>query len=165
MMTGMARLPESRVPTFMSACLTPQLAAQVSPHPCSCDLQHPPWLMWRRDRAGSRKKGDSLFSFSRQCLSLFMTSPAWPGTWRDPRENVQRTIHWRQWLPRQTQSSAVALWLITKQWPPCPSLWGSQLAWSLIWMRAITESHARLSYEGWIMVIFGEKEGLGGLTH
>lgn len=107
----------SREPgSHFNVCLPYSLAlAQISPHPCSCDLQCPPWLMWRRDRAESRGKGDSLFSFSLHCLSLFMTSPAWPGTRRDPRENVQRTIHRRQWLPRQTQSSAVALWLITKQ--------------------------------------------------
>lgn len=72
MMTGTARLPESQVPTLMSACLTPLLSAQVSPHPCSCDLQRPPWLMWRRDRAGSRGKGNSLFSFSLSPLSLFI---------------------------------------------------------------------------------------------
>lgn len=162
MMTRMARLPQIWVPTLMSACLTPLLSAQVSPHPCPCDLQCPPWLMWRRDRAGSRGKGDSLFSFFLHCLSLFMTSPAWPGTWCDPRETVHCATHWWQWLPRQTQSSAVAFWLITRQKPPCPSLWGSQLAWSLDWMKVITEKVGPWGVNnGYIW----EKEGLGGLTH
>ena len=159
MMTGMAGLPESQVPTLMSPCLTPLLSAQVSPHPCPSDLQRPRWLLGGWGAVGQslkqRKGGIHCSLFSLHCLSLFMTSPAWPGTWRDPRG--ERAAH--SALVTVTQAECCGSLSDYKTMAPLPITLRESAGWKFGWMRAITGSHARLDHEGWVMARFGNAGG------
>ena len=86
MMTGMARLWETQVPTLMSPCLTPLLLAQVSPHPCPLIYNVPSGWRGRGHRAAGRGEGGggfivrflsplSLFIYD---ISSMTRDTAWP---------------------------------------------------------------------------------------
>ena len=167
MMTGMAGLPESQVPTLMSPCLTPLLSAQVSPHPCPSDLQRPRWLLGGWGGSGTeleaKERGDSLFSFLSP-LSLFiydissMTGDvAWPqGRTCGPQRAGDGDPSWVLWLSFWLQDNG-------------PAAHHSEgVSWVKVWLN---ESYHRIARKvGPRGVSNGEiwergRGGVGGLTH
>lgn len=89
--------------------------------PGPCDLQRPPWLMWRRDR----REGVFIVLFLPP-LSLYLwhLQHDW-GHGVTPGTLVPVT-------PRQTQSRAVAFWLIAAQKPPAHHSEG--VSWPEVWL-------------------------------
>ncbi len=161
MMTGMARLPESQVPTLMSPCLTLLLSAQVSPHPCPLIYNVPGGGGGKRDRAGSKGEGGFIVLFLSP-LSLFIYDIS--SMTRDmarPQGERAACNTLVMVTPKAEQAECCGFLADRKTIAPLPVTLRESAALKFGWMRAITGLHARLDHEEWIMVIFGSAGGSG----
>lgn len=111
--TEAAAALQCHVPTLMSPSLTSLAVGSgfatppaSTPPPCPLIYCTPCGSQAEGRSSSSRKGGGvgeslcggcSLFPFLFHCLSLFMTSPAWPGLPSDPRESVESAVHWWLW--------------------------------------------------------------------
>lgn len=157
MMTGMAGLPESQVPTLMSPCLTPLLSAQVSPHPCPLIYNVPGGCWGGGGQSLKQRKGGFIVLFSLSTVSLYL--------WHLQHDRGRGVTPGRTCGPQNAGDGDLAECCGSladyKTIAPLPITLRESAGWKFGWMRAITRSHARLDHEGWVMVRFGSAGGSG----